>query len=448
MIVSNCSNRAVINGYGYVGGIIGKYLDANYSKNINKILNCYNIGEITATTNYVAGIVGAATLTTTYIKEVYNIGDINGMNHVGGIAGNTEYYADSTKELEIDAMISNFYNRGDITCGYHNAGGIVGYNGVELTNGYNTGNVIWLDESKINIGIVAGQNRSEISNVYYLKKDDITSCGKNNGTILVYERTKEQMKNTETFVEELGEAFIIDIDNFNEGYPILRKENKSLKQIIVTNIPDKTTYIEGENFDKKGMIVTAKYDDGSTKIVTDYKILDGNNLTVDKISVIISYTENNVTKTTTQDITVFEKLEIDLGIYEEKQQGTNKYIVNVNPQTTIKQILENIGTNGSIEIYGGTIKITDLNKKVETGMTLKVILNNQQLKYAIVVTGDTNSDGHVDIKDILAINKHRLNKVSLTIECLLAGDVNKDGQSDIKDILQINKFRLGKISEL
>ena len=173
----------------------------------------------------------------------------------------------------------------------------------------------------------------EISNVYYLKTDGFATCGKNNGTIIAYERTKEQMKNTETFVEELGEAFIIDKDNFNEGYPILRDENESLKQIIVTNIPDKTTYIEGENFDKKGMIVTAKYDDGSTKIVTDYKILDGNNLTVDKISVIISYTENNVTKTTTQDITVFEKLEIDLGIYEEKQQGTNKYIVNVNPQT-------------------------------------------------------------------------------------------------------------------
>ena len=448
MIVSNCSNRAVINGYGDVGGIIGNYLDANYSKNINQILNCYNIGKITATTNYVAGIVGSASLTTTYIKEVYNIGNINGMNHVGGIAGNTGYYADSTKELEIDAKISNFYNRGDITCGYHNGGGIVGYNGVELTNGYNTGNVICLDEGKINIGIIAGQNRMEISNVYYLKTDGFATCGKNNGTIIAYERTKEQMKNTETFVEELGEAFIIDKDNFNEGYPILREENESLKQIIVTNIPDKTTYIEGENFDKKGMIVTAKYDDGSTKIVTDYKILDGNNLTVDKISVIISYTENNVTKTTTQDITVFEKLEIDLGIYEEKQQGTNKYIVNVNPQTTIKQILENIGTNGTIEIYGGTIKITDLNKKVETGMTLKVILNNQQLKYAIVVTGDTNSDGQVDIKDILVINKHRLNKVSLTIECLLAGDVNKDGQSDIKDILQINKFRLGKISEL
>ena len=81
-------------------------------------------------------------------------------------------------------------------------------------------------------------------------------------------------------------------------------------------------------------------------------------------------------------------------------------------------------------------------------MRLKVILNNQQLKYAIVVTGDTNSDGRADIKDILAINKHRLNKVSLTSECLLAGDVNGDGETEFKDILQINKYRLGIIEEL
>ena len=69
-------------------------------------------------------------------------------------------------------------------------------------------------------------------------------------------------------------------------------------------------------------------------------------------------------------------------------------------------------------------------------------------KYTIIVTGDANGDGQADIRDILAINKHRLNKASLTAEYLQASDVNEDGKTDIKDILQINKFRLGKIQTL
>lgn len=54
----------------------------------------------------------------------------------------------------------------------------------------------------------------------------------------------------------------------------------------------------------------------------------------------------------------------------------------------------------------------------------------------------------MDFKDILAINKHRLNKAQLTGERLEAADVNKDGKVDFMDILKINKYRLGKISSL
>ena len=46
------------------------------------------------------------------------------------------------------------------------------------------------------------------------------------------------------------------------------------------------------------------------------------------------------------------------------------------------------------------------------------------------------------------VNKHRLGKASLKDEYLIAGDVNKDGKVDIRDILQINKYRLNKINLL
>lgn len=43
----------------------------------------------------------------------------------------------------------------------------------------------------------------------------------------------------------------------------------NLTSIEVSGTPTKTTYFEGEAFDPTGLVVTATYDDESTKVVTD-----------------------------------------------------------------------------------------------------------------------------------------------------------------------------------
>ena len=85
---------------------------------------------------------------------------------------------------------------------------------------------------------------------------------------------------------------------------------KTLTQIYIQNQPTKTTYTEGEDFDKTGMTVIAQYSDESTKEITNYTIIGGNNLTTDTTSVTIQYTEDGVTKSTTQAITVKEKSDV------------------------------------------------------------------------------------------------------------------------------------------
>ena len=84
---------------------------------------------------------------------------------------------------------------------------------------------------------------------------------------------------------------------------------KTLSQIYIQNQPTKIEYTVGENFDKTGMTVIAQYSDGSSQEITDYTIIGGENLTSDITSVTIQYTENGVTKTITQLITVKEKEE-------------------------------------------------------------------------------------------------------------------------------------------
>lgn len=61
-------------------------------------------------------------------------------------------------------------------------------------------------------------------------------------------------------------------------------------------------------FDPTGMVVSASYDDTSTKSVTGYTYTPNGALTTSDTVITISYTEDSVTKTTTQAITVAIKM--------------------------------------------------------------------------------------------------------------------------------------------
>lgn len=92
----------------------------------------------------------------------------------------------------------------------------------------------------------------------------------------------------------------------NAGNMITKQvsENKRLDYIKVTTPPDKTSYNAKENFDKKGMVVTAYYTDNTNQIVTEYTILDGENLAAEQNKVNVSYTERGITKKDNTDISV------------------------------------------------------------------------------------------------------------------------------------------------
>ena len=88
----------------------------------------------------------------------------------------------------------------------------------------------------------------------------------------------------------------------------LEEEPVELSEIYIENAPTKTSYKEGENFDRTGMKVVAKYSDGSTKEITNYDILDGENLKEGTTSITIRYEENGITKEVTQNITVSKEI--------------------------------------------------------------------------------------------------------------------------------------------
>lgn len=122
---------------------------------------------------------------------------------------------------------------------------------------------------------------------------------------------------------------------------------KILTDISITQAPTKTEYKEGENFDLAGMKVIAVYSDGSSKEITTYTVTDGENLTLGKTTITVSYTERNITKTVGQSITVVSKDK-----NEEKEQRNNKNKEQKNDSTTANENkkLPNTGTSKNIFI--------------------------------------------------------------------------------------------------
>lgn len=77
-----------------------------------------------------------------------------------------------------------------------------------------------------------------------------------------------------------------------------------LSSISVTP-PTKTEYNVGDSLDTTGMVVTATYSDGSTKDVTADATLSGfDSSAAGEVTVTVSYTEGDVTKTATFTVTI------------------------------------------------------------------------------------------------------------------------------------------------
>lgn len=81
-------------------------------------------------------------------------------------------------------------------------------------------------------------------------------------------------------------------------------EAPDLVSIAITNPPDKTVYKLNEYFDRTGMIVTATFADGKSRIVSGYTVSPNGALGKTDTIITVSYARKGITKTATQEITV------------------------------------------------------------------------------------------------------------------------------------------------
>ena len=87
---------------------------------------------------------------------------------------------------------------------------------------------------------------------------------------------------------------------YNKDYQVIRglgkpEVVKTVESIEITKQPDKTEYMAGEDFDPKGMVVTAHYTDGTTADLSrdKYVIFHGDKLTQEQTDVTIQYNDGS-----------------------------------------------------------------------------------------------------------------------------------------------------------
>lgn len=140
-----------------------------------------------------------------------------------------------------------------------------------------------------------------------IKRADITKDKLTNNLITGYEESALNSYECYYKINENG-AYVIyaeDIAGNKTTQELEETDAKILKAIEVVVPPEKTVYYKNQSFKKKGMIVDAIYNDNSRKKnISEYIILNGEDLPLKQDKIDLSYTENQVTVYTDTPIKV------------------------------------------------------------------------------------------------------------------------------------------------
>lgn len=135
---------------------------------------------------------------------------------------------------------------------------------------------------------------------------------------------------------------------------------RSLNSISITSQPTTTEYIVGDSFDSKGLRVSASYSDGTHANIAAYSLSIPDMTTPGTMTVTVTYTENNVTKTASFDITIFKEATSIYTPLKSIRSNGSQYIDTGYPTTENTKIVvtmekpENSGVEGGKWLFNST----------------------------------------------------------------------------------------------
>ena len=129
-------------------------------------------------------------------------------------------------------------------------------------------------------------------------------------------------------------------------------------------------------------------------------------------------------------------------------QKEDKIVVGAKAKTKIKDFKNNLLNHPkTIKIYDKEENEVDDESIVKTGLIIKLEYNDKTYDEAImIVKGDLNEDGIVDVSDKVVLQNHVLGKQVITDYRKYAEDVEIDEIIDVTDNVKLGNYILGKIN--
>ena len=134
-----------------------------------------------------------------------------------------------------------------------------------------------------------------------------------------------------------------------------------------------------------------------------------------------------------------------------------RIIIGANENTTVEDFLAYINNDSEyLEVYNAAgDKVTDYEALITTGARVKLVIDDHEYDEVIVIIrGDIDQDGIIDVSDKLMIKRHILLYELLTDYRLYAADLDYNAEAtiddmiDVSDNLTIAQYILGKIKSL
>lgn len=234
--------------------------------------------------------------------------------------------------------------------------------------------------------------------------------------------------------------------------------DESLQSIEIITPPTKTTYYEGENFDKTGMVIQANYNSKTNSSVildnSSYNITNGTNLKEGQTSVTITYQDKSVNQTIKVEKNSLVEIKIKtpptkISYYEREDFSKTGMIVEAiykdGTTKTIKDYTIEDGSNLKVGQTSITIKygsksvkqtirveendVSEIKEKTITGISInkkpvktKYIQNKEELDLAggtLKVNYDDNSSEEIDLTSgqvkVIGFNNKEVGKNTITI---------------------------------
>ncbi len=265
--------------------------------------------------------------------------------------------------------------------------------------------------------------------------------GENEITITL--TAEDQETTREIKIKVTREKDLISIIASEEEILIEKEEEKEITYVLH---PIDTTYqevewrVQDESIAtvENGVIKGKKYGSTIVQIVSKHDENIYATITVNVASKTIQSNEYEVVHFSEEDL-------------EGDAEGKENYVIGFEPKTKISEIIPKFENNeNTLHFYDKEEnEIFYKDETVKTGMKIKLIINGQEYdEVTIVVRGDINGDGIINVNDYKKLNNYVLKTITFNYIEKKASDLNKDTIINVNDYKKLNNYVLKNISSV